>query len=90
MYIVLWFGPRGFTTLPTAKTPVSLKLYCTFISKDDLFEIFVLVCSVALGPCQSLLFVLRTNELAVAAATKSPANQSATPKNRPQRCDSHG
>ena len=60
-------------------------MYCTFISKDDLFEIFVLVRSVALGPCKSLLCVQRTNELAVAAAMKGPAKRGATPKDRPQR-----
>ena len=84
MYILLWFGPRRFTTLSVTKMPVSLKLNGTFISKDDL-EIFILLYSIALGPCKRLLLVLCTNELAVAASTKGPPKQGATSKNSSKR-----
>ena len=84
MYILLWFGPWRFTTLSAAKA-LSLELNGTFISKDDLLKIFILVCSIALGPCKSLFLVLCSNELAVAASTKSPAKRGATSKNGSKR-----
>ena len=63
---------------------MSRKLNCTSIGKDDLVEI-IPVCSIVLGPRKSPLFVPRTDELAVAASTKGPAQRGATPKDSSKR-----
>ena len=64
---------------------MSLKLNHTFIGKDDLVKIFIPVCSIVLGPRKSFLFVLSTDELAVAASMKGPAQRGATLKDSSER-----
>lgn len=50
-YIILWFGLKRFTKLSAAKMTMSLELNHTFVSEDNFFKVFILVRSIALGPC---------------------------------------